>query len=72
MIIIIINTITSKYKINTTNMNQLLVTENQTATILWDMPIQTDKANRPDSGERLRKEPVCLSICLSSQKGTPL
>ena len=35
------------------------VTENQTATILWDMPIQTDKeikANRPDIVVKDRKE----------------
>ena len=44
------------------------VTENQTATILWDMPIQTDKeikANRPDIVVKERKERTCLLIDMS-------
>jgi len=39
------------------------VTENQTATILLDMPIQTDKeikANRPDIVVKDKKERTCL------------
>ena len=51
------------------------VTENQAATILWDMPIQTDKeikANRPDIVVRDKKERTCLLIDMSiPQKGTP-
>ena len=51
------------------------VTEDQKETILWAMPIQTDeeiKANRPDIVVKdTRKEPICLSICLSPHKGTP-
>lgn len=44
------------------------VTENQTATILWDMPIQTDKeikANRPDIVVKDKKERTCLLIDMS-------
>ena len=39
------------------------VTENQTVTILWDMPIQTDKeikANRPGIVVKDKKERTCL------------
>ena len=44
------------------------VTENQTMTILWDMPIQTDKeikANRPDIVVKDKKERTCLLIDMS-------
>jgi len=44
------------------------VTQNQTATILWDMPIQTDeeiKANRPDIVVKDKKERTCLLIDMS-------
>jgi len=44
------------------------VTENQTATILWDIPIQTDKeikANRPDIVVKDKKERTCLLIVMS-------
>jgi len=43
-------------------------TENQTATILWDIPIQTDKeikANRPDIVVKDKKERTCLLIVMS-------
>jgi len=46
------------------------VTENQRATIFWDMSIQTDKeikANRPDIVVKDKNE----RICPSPQKGTP-
>ena len=44
------------------------MTENQTATILWDIPIQTDKeikANRPDIVVKDKKERTCLFIDMS-------
>ena len=44
------------------------VTENQAVTILWDMPIQTDKeikANRPDIVVKHKKERTCLFIDMS-------
>ena len=44
------------------------MTENQTATILWDMPIQTEKetkANRPDIVVKDKKERICLLIDMS-------
>ena len=44
------------------------MTENQTATILWDMPIQTDKeikANRPDIVVKDEKKRTCLLIDMS-------
>ena len=44
------------------------VTENQTATILWDMPIQTDKeikANRPEIVVKHKKERTCQLIDMS-------
>ena len=50
------NTITSKYKINTTNINQLL-TENQPTTILWDMPIQNK--SKQTSAERQERKNLC-------------
>ena len=52
------------------------VTGNQTATILWDMPIQTDKeikANQQTrhSGGRQEGKKLPTYGCLSQQKGTP-
>jgi len=47
------------------------VRENQTAAILWDLPVQTDKeikANRTDIVVKDKKEKTCLSICLSHRK----
>ena len=44
------------------------VTENQTATILWDTPIQTDKeikANRTGMVVKDKKERTCLLIDMS-------
>ena len=44
------------------------LTENQAATILWDMPIQTDKeikANRPDIVVKDKLERTCLLIDMS-------
>ena len=44
------------------------MTENQTATILWDMPIQTDKeikVNRPDIVVKDKKERTCMLIDMS-------
>ena len=44
------------------------MTENQTTTILWDMPIQTDKeikANRPDIVLQDKKERTSLLIDIS-------
>ena len=44
------------------------VTENQTVTIVWDMPIQTDKeikANRPNIVVKDKKERTCLFIDMS-------
>ena len=44
------------------------VRENQTATILWDMPIQTDKeikANRPGIVVKDKKERTCLLMDMS-------
>ena len=49
---------------NNNNNKPATVTENQTATILWDMPIQTDKeikANRPDMHSDERQEGKNLS-----------
>ena len=48
------------------------VTENQTVTILRDMPIQTDKeikANRPDIVVKDKKERICLLIDVSIPTG---
>ena len=58
------NTITSKHKINTTNMHEpaTTVTEYQTTTILWDMPIQTDRdKNKQTRYSRERHEGKNLS-----------
>ncbi|KXJ16764.1 uncharacterized protein LOC110235072 [Exaiptasia diaphana] len=44
------------------------VEDNEEATILWDMPIQTDreiKANRPDIVVKNKKEKTCLLIDMS-------
>ena len=44
------------------------VTENETATILWDMPVNTDKeikANRPDIIIKDKKEKICIMIGMS-------
>lgn len=44
------------------------MTENKTATIIWDMPIQTDKeikANRPDIVVKDKTERTCLLIDMS-------
>ena len=44
------------------------MTENQTTTILWDMPIQTDKeikANRPDIVVKDKKARTSLLINMS-------
>ena len=44
------------------------MTENQTATILWDMPIQTDKeikVNRSDIVVKDKKERTCMLIDMS-------
>ena len=44
------------------------VTENETATVLWDMPLNTDKeikANRPDIIIKDKKEKKCIMINMS-------
>ena len=53
------------------------VTENQTVTILWDMPIQTDKeikANRPDIAVKDKKERTCLlmDMFIPTERNTSL
>ena len=47
------------------------MTENQIATILWDMPVQTDKeikVSRPDIVVKGKKEKTCLLIDISIPK----
>ena len=44
------------------------MTENETATVLWDMPVSTDKeikANRPDIIIKDKKEKKCIMIDMS-------
>ena len=53
------------------------VTENNEATILWDMPIQTDreiKANRPDIVVKDRKQRTCqlIEISVPTERNTSI
>ena len=53
------------------------VTETQVVTILWDMPIQTDKeikANRPDMVVKDKKERTCLlsDMSIPTERNTSL
>ena len=73
--------ICQKYKLPTTlkwyEHQPLTVTENNDVTILWDMPISTDreiKANRPDIVVKNRKENTCILIDISvpSENNTSL
>ena len=43
----------------------IIVTENQAVTILWDIPIQTDKGNRQDIVMKDKKDRICLLIDMS-------
>ena len=53
------------------------VTENNEATILWDMPIQTDreiKANRPDIVVKDKKQRTCqlIEISVPTERNTSI
>ena len=59
------------------NMTQKTVTDSNEETILWDMPIQTDreiKANRPDIIVKDKRQRTCklIEISVSTERNTSI